>query len=189
MFGPDFVKKLYIGSEADDLARRDGKRCSVSPQGTYPMLVGPDTTAVDQFKQLGYPIELRFPDRRAERALRRLGTDLADEQSAPSERRQTVRQLARRPGRPQAAFAKAVATASLRTDVSYGDVPAWVFPQKGGKYMDTYDYNFVTEQREAAVGQSPRAAGRIAKITAALRQAEGDGGRRVSEGALTRAFC
>jgi hypothetical protein len=39
----------------------------------------------------------------------------------------------------------------LRSDIDYGtDVPSFERVRTGGRYLDTYDYKFVTEQREPA---------------------------------------
>lgn len=54
----------------------------------------------------------------------------------------------------QTVFADATLAVSLRNDVTYHDVPAFAFPQKGTKYMDTYDYAFVTGQRDAAFAKA-----------------------------------
>jgi hypothetical protein len=40
---------------------------------------------------------------------------------------------------------------SLRTDLKYDGFPSFIFPQKGAKYMDTYSYKFITEQRDPAL--------------------------------------
>src|SRR3984957_8269586 len=60
-FGPEFVKKLYV--EQKPMLSRDARQAAQwLAQGTYPILVGPDTTALDQFKKIGYPVEVVFPN-------------------------------------------------------------------------------------------------------------------------------
>ncbi len=149
LFGPDYVKKLY--KDQKPLISRDGRQAAqFLAQGNYAVLLGPDTTAVDQFKQLGYPVDYVFPTDAPSVLSGGWGLiSLMNKAPHPNAAKLFINWLAERDA--QAAFAKAVVSASLRTDVSHGDVPAWVFPQKNGKYMDTYDYTFVTEQREAAV--------------------------------------
>jgi len=55
---------------------------------------------------------------------------------------------------PQKAFAEAVQSVSLRNDIRYSNLPPWVFPQKGTKYLDSYDWKFVNEQREPAMDKA-----------------------------------
>ena len=54
----------------------------------------------------------------------------------------------------QEKFAEAQLGVSLRTDVKYTGLPPWVFTQKGTRYMDTYDFKFETEQRDAAMAKA-----------------------------------
>ena len=59
-FGPDFVKKLY--KDQKPVISRDGRQAAqFLAQGSYAILLGPDTTAVDQFKRIGYPVDYVFP--------------------------------------------------------------------------------------------------------------------------------
>jgi ABC-type Fe3+ transport system substrate-binding protein len=48
------------------------------------------------------------------------------------------------------AYSEATQAVSLRTDLKYTGIPEFMFPQKGTKYLDTYSWKFVTEQRDAA---------------------------------------
>jgi iron(III) transport system substrate-binding protein len=50
----------------------------------------------------------------------------------------------------QAAYAHASYAGSLRLDVPT-DMPDYSVPKPGVKYLDTYDYKFVLEQRNAAL--------------------------------------
>lgn len=50
----------------------------------------------------------------------------------------------------QEAYSQAMQAPSLRTDLTYNGLPAYVFPRKGVKYMDTYGWKFVTGDRDAA---------------------------------------
>ena len=95
-FGPDFVKKFYI--EQKPVLSRDARQAvQWLAQGNYPILVGPDTPALVQFQQLGYPIEPVFPTDAPSVLTGSWGLVCLDEQSPASERREAVHQLARRP--------------------------------------------------------------------------------------------
>ena len=54
----------------------------------------------------------------------------------------------------QVPFAESLMSVSLRTDEKYENLPSWVFPQKGQKYFDSYDYKFVTNDRDAAMAKA-----------------------------------
>jgi iron(III) transport system substrate-binding protein len=152
LFGPDYVKKLY--RDQKPVISRDGRQAAqFLAQGSYAVLLGPETTAVDQFKRLGYPIDYVFPTDAPNVLSGGWGLiSLLNKAPHPNAAKLFVNWLAGRGA--QGPFAKSVVSASLRTDIARDDVPPWVFPQKGAKYMDTYDYKFVTEQREAAVAKA-----------------------------------
>ena len=152
LFGPDYVKRLY--KDQKPVISRDGRQAGqFLAQGNYAILLGPDTTVVDEFQKLGYPIGYVFPTDAPSVLSGGWGLiSLMNKAPHPNAAKLFINWLAGRTA--QAAFAKAVVSVSLRTDVKYDGMPAWVFPQKGVKYMDTYDYKFVTEQREAAVAKA-----------------------------------
>jgi ABC-type Fe3+ transport system substrate-binding protein len=54
----------------------------------------------------------------------------------------------------QTAYAKATQSLSLRTDLKYEGLPDFIFPQKGTKYMDTYAYKYVTDERAPALAKA-----------------------------------
>jgi hypothetical protein len=51
-------------------------------------------------------------------------------------------------------FANAALSVSLRNDVKYTNSPAYVFPQNNVKYLDTYDFKYITEQRDYAIAKA-----------------------------------
>jgi hypothetical protein len=51
----------------------------------------------------------------------------------------------------QQGFANAALSVSLRNDITYSGVPAYVFPKKNVKYIDTYEFKYITEQRDHAI--------------------------------------
>jgi len=148
-FGPDFVKKLYV--EQKPILSRDARQAvQWLAQGNYPILVGPDTPALDQFRQLGYPIEPVFPTDAPSVLTGSWGlVCLLNKAPHPSAAKLFINWFAGPAA--QEAFAKADQSLSLRTDVKYEGIPQFVFPQKGTKYIDTYEYKYVTEQRDPAL--------------------------------------
>ena len=151
MFGADFVKKLYI-EQKPTLSRDARQAVQWLAQGNYPILVGPDTPALVQFQQLGYPIEPVFPTDAPSVLTGSWGvTCLINKAPHPNAAKLFINWFAG-PG-PQVEYAKATQSLSLRTDVKYEGIPDFVFPQKGTKYIDTYDYKYVTEQRDPAIAK------------------------------------
>jgi iron(III) transport system substrate-binding protein len=151
MFGADFVKKLYVGQKPM-LSREPRQAMQWLAEGTYPILVGPDMPSLVQFQQLGYPIAPIFPTDGPSVLSGGYGlVCLINKAPHPNAAKLFVNWLAGPAA--QEAFSKATHTLSLRNDVKYDGFPSFLFPQKGTKYMDTYDYKFVTEQRDPALAK------------------------------------
>jgi len=151
-FGPDFVKRLY--QDQKPLISRDARQeTQFLAQGAYPILIGPEPTEVDRFQHSGYPLEYVFPTDAPTTLTGSYGLiSLVNKAPHPNAAKLFINWLAGRD--PQEKFAEARFSVSLRTDVKYHGLPSWVFPQKGGRYVDTYDYKFVTEQRDAAMAKA-----------------------------------
>ncbi len=152
VFGPDFVKKLYV--EQKPMLSRDARQAAQwLADGSYPILIGPDTTAMDQFVKLGYPLQPVFPTDGPSVLTGGWGLiGLLNKAQHPNAAKLFINWLAGREA--QTAYAKATQSLSLRTDIHYVDMPGYLFPQKGTKYMDTYDFKFVTEQRDPALAKA-----------------------------------
>jgi iron(III) transport system substrate-binding protein len=151
-FGPDFVKRLY--QDQKPLISRDARQAvQFLAQGAYPILIGPEPVDVAEFQAQGYPLEYVFPTDAPTTLTGSYGLiSLVNKAPHPNAAKLFINWLAGRD--PQEKFAEARFSVSLRTDVKYHGLPAWVFPQKGGHYMDTYDYKFVTSQRDAAMAKA-----------------------------------
>jgi iron(III) transport system substrate-binding protein len=152
LFGADYVRRLYVDQKP--VLSRDGRQAAqFLAQGNDAILVGADTNAIDRFKELGYPVDYVFPTDAPNVLSGGWGLiSLVNKAPHPNAAKLFINWLAGRSG--QEAFAKGATSVSLRTDVPREGVPAWAYPQKGGKYLDTYDYKFVTSQREAAVAKA-----------------------------------
>jgi len=147
-FGPDFIKRLY--KDQNPTISRDGRQAATFlAQGDYAILLGPEATAVDEFQRLGYPLLNVFPTDAPTLISGGYGLiSLVNKAPHPNAAKLFVNWLAGREA--QQAFAESLQSLSLRADEHYTGVPSWAYPQKGAKYLDTYDYKFVTVQREAA---------------------------------------
>lgn len=151
-FGPDYVKRLY--QDQKPLISRDARQAvQFLSQGAYPILMGPEPTDIVQFQRMGYPLEYVFPTDAPTMLTGSYGLlSLVNKAPHPNAAKLFINWLAARES--QEHFAEARFSVSLRTDVRYHGLPSWVFPQKGMRYMDGYDYKFVTEQRDAAMAKA-----------------------------------
>jgi ABC-type Fe3+ transport system substrate-binding protein len=146
-FGPDFVRKLY--KDQKPLISRDPRQMvQWLAQGTAPILVGPDFVTLASFQKLGYPVTAIFPQG-PEMLTGGWGlVSLVNRAPHPNAAKLFVNWLASKAG--QDSFANASIEVSLRTDVTYHDIPPYLFPQKNHKYVDLYDAKFVSD-RDAAL--------------------------------------
>jgi iron(III) transport system substrate-binding protein len=151
-FGPDFVKRLY--QDQKPTISRDGRQSAqFLAQGSFPILVGPEPTYIEQFKEQGYPLEYVFPGDAPTIVSGGYGLlSLVNKAPHPNAAKLYINWLASRD--PQQKFAQALRAVSLRTDETYEGLPDWLFMHKGVKYLDTYDWKFVTSQRDAAMAKA-----------------------------------
>jgi iron(III) transport system substrate-binding protein len=146
-FGPDYVKKLYL-DQKPVLSRNARQSMQWLAEGSYPILIGPYTAEMINFKKLGYQIEAVLPPDGPSMLNAGWGlVCLMNKGPHPNAARLFVNWFAGRAG--QESFANATQSVSLRDDIKYENVPSYLFPQRGAKYMDTSDWKFVTETHEA----------------------------------------
>jgi iron(III) transport system substrate-binding protein len=152
VFGADFVRKLY--RDQKPVISRDPRQAAQwLAQGEYPILVGPDPTAIERFRQIGYPVAPAFPTDGPSVLSGGWGlVSLMNRAPHPNAAKLFINWLAGRAG--EQGFANAALSVSLRNDVTYSGVPAYVFPQKGVKYLDTYEFKYITEQRDYAIAKA-----------------------------------
>lgn len=146
-FGPDYVKKLYL-EQKPVLSRNARQSMQWLAEGSYPILLGPDTAEMINFKKLGYQIEAVLPSDGPSMLNAGWGlVCLMNKAPHPNAAKLFVNWFAGHAG--QESFANATQSVSLRDDVKYDNLPSYLFPQRGTKYMDTSDWKFVTETHEA----------------------------------------
>jgi iron(III) transport system substrate-binding protein len=147
-YGPDFVKQLYVGQKPT-VTRDQRQAVQWLSQGTYPIVVGPDDVIVAQFQKLGYPIEMIQPP--GSPAILSGGwgvVSLLNKAPHPDAAKLFINWLASKEG--STLLAQSTLSVSLRNDVTTAGIPAMEIPKKNGHYVDSYDYTFVTEQRDSA---------------------------------------
>jgi iron(III) transport system substrate-binding protein len=149
--GPDFVRKLYI-DQKPTISRDPRQAVQWLAQGNGAILVGPDLPTLYQFQKLGYPVTALFPQGPQLISGGYGLVGLMNHAPHPNAAKLFVNWLASKPG--QDAFSNALLEPSLRTDVTYQNVPQILFPLKNRPYFDFYDYKFVTEKWNATLQQA-----------------------------------
>jgi iron(III) transport system substrate-binding protein len=148
-FGADYVKKLYL-DQKPVLSRNARQSMQWLAEGSYPILLGPDTAEMINFKRLGYQIEAVLPTDGPSMLTGGWGlVCLMNKAPHPNAAKLFVNWFAGHAG--QETFANATQSVSLRRDIRYDNLPQYLFPQRGTKYMDTSDWKFVTETHEATL--------------------------------------
>jgi len=147
-YGADFVHKLYI-DQKPMISRDPRQSVQWLAQGNDAILVGPDYVTLTKFQKLGYPIAAIFPQgpQLVSGGYGLIG--LMNRAPHSNAAKLFLNWLASKQG--QDSFSNSTIEPSLRTDVTYKDVPSFMFPQKNRPYMDIYDYKFVTVQRDESL--------------------------------------
>ena len=133
-----------------DQLERDDKIGIVMLGRPYHHDPGLNHEIMEEFQKLGYPVQPLFPTDGPSVMTGTWGMiSLLNKAPHPSAAQLFINWFAGPSA--QLAFSKATQALSLRTDLKYDGFPSYLFPQKGTKYVDTYDYKFVTETRDPAL--------------------------------------
>ena len=156
-FGPDFVAKLY--KQQKPFITRDVRQAAQSlAQGSYPLWLGIDQNELDRFRKLGYPIDYVIPTDGPGILSGGWGfVGLMNKPPHPNAAKLFVNWLASREG--EISFARSALSLSLRTDIPQDWIDQVNVPKPDKKYIDTYDYKFITEQRDSAFEKVQRLLG------------------------------
>lgn len=149
--GPEFVRKLYI-DQKPMISRDPRQSVQWLAEGNGAILVGPDLPTISQFQKLGYPVTALFPQGPQLISGGYGLVGLMNHAPHPNAAKLYANWIASKPG--QDAFSNALIEPSLRTDVTYQDVPPTLFPIKNRPYVDFYDYKFVTEKWNSTLQQA-----------------------------------
>ena len=147
-FGGDYVAKLY--KEQKPFISRNSRQASQAlANGNYAIWLGADMHETLHFRQLGYPVAFVFPSDGPRIVSGGWGfVGLMNKAPHPNAAKLLVNWLAGPEG--AATYAKAAEFVSLRTDIDQDWAEDFTKLKPGETYLDTYDYKFITEQRDAA---------------------------------------
>lgn len=143
LFGPEFVKQLYVGQKL--IYTRDRRQLAdwVS-RGTHPIALGVTPPELIQAQKLGLPVERVFPK------------DGPGGLSGSN----GVMKLVKNPPHPNAAvvflnwfpgmeaqeiFQRTSTQLSRRTDIGMAGIPQYFLPKEGIQYGDKYTYEYTVE--------------------------------------------
>jgi len=156
-FGPGFVEKLY--KEQKPFISRDQRQSAQSlAQGNYGLWLGIDQNELDRFRKLSYPIEYVIPEDGPGILSGGWGfVCLMNKPPHPNAAKLFVNWLASREG--QISFSKSAISLSLRTDIEQDWAEDVNKPKPDKTYIDTYEYKFVTQDRDAAFEKVQRLLG------------------------------
>ena len=156
-FGPGFVEKLY--KDQKPLINRDPHHgAQLLAQGAYGLWLGIDQNELDRFRKLAYPIEYIIPTDGPGILSGGWGfVCLMNKPPHPNAAKLFVNWIASREG--EISFAKSALSLSLRTDIAQDWIDDVNVPKPDKKYIDTYAYKFITEQRDAAFEKVQRLLG------------------------------
>ena len=150
-FGPDFVRKLYVDQQPT-FSRDPRQSAQFLAQGNFGVWIGSDFGQLEPFRKLGYPIEPVFPSDGPGILTGSYGfLCLMNRPPHPNAAKLFINWVASREG--EAIFAKGLLAGSLRTDIKQDWMPDYQLPKPGRKYYDSYDYKFVTVERDAALAK------------------------------------
>ena len=143
LFGPDFVKQLYLGQKV--IYTRDRRQLAdwVS-RGTYPVAMGVTPPELVQARKLGLPVERLFP-KDGPGGLTGSNGVLKLVKNAPHPNAATVFLNWFLTKEAQEIFQRTSNQLSRRTDIGLTDIPDYFLPKEGVQYSDKYSYEYTAE--------------------------------------------
>jgi iron(III) transport system substrate-binding protein len=150
VFGEDYIRKLYLG-QAMTYSTNHRQLSEWVARGTYLMALGVQERGFEPFLKEGLPIKVlnRLDD--APGYLLGGSSVLKLVKDAPHPDGATVllNWLASKEG--QEIYSQTVDQPSRRVDVQMDNIPAYLYPKPGIKYLDTYSNDFYTKKRPAVM--------------------------------------
>lgn len=146
VFGEEYIRKLYLG-QAPVYSTNHRQLAEWVARGTYPMALGVQERGFEPFIKEGFPLKvLNSLDDAPGYLLGGSGVvKLMKNSPHPDGGVILLNWLASKEG--QEICARTVDQPSRRVDVRSDDVPAYLYPKAGVKYLDTYTHEFYTQKR------------------------------------------
>lgn len=145
-FGEEFVKRLFV-DQKPAVSRNKRQLADWVARGTYPISLGVETEGAALMKQQGLPVEvISLPDVPGYLTAGNGLLSLVGKSPHPNAAQLFVNWISSKEGLEVLARARKKPT--TRVDVDESFVLPLELPQPGGRYFDTYDWEFTTTTRE-----------------------------------------
>ena len=146
MFGEDYIRKLYLG-QAIVYSTNHRQLSEWVARGTYSMALGVQERGFEPFIKEGFRLKvLNSLDDAPGYLLGGSGVvKLMKDSPQPDGGAVLLNWLASKEG--QEIYSRTVDQPSRRVDVQLDDIPAYLYPKPGTKYLDTYSNDFYTKKR------------------------------------------
>ncbi len=159
LFGPEFLKKLYLGQET--VMTRDGRQLvEWVARGTYPIALGAVPVQIEQYRAQGIKsLYVRLMDDGPGSAVGGFGVVKQPTRSPhPNASTVFINWFASKVG--QEIYAARMLEASRRSDVNVAAVPAYTMPDPTKTYLDQYSEEWYVKRRPIVQKQILEALGR-----------------------------
>jgi ABC-type Fe3+ transport system substrate-binding protein len=158
-FGIDWVKKLYVGQQVK-LARDSNQLAEWVARGVYPIGIGTLAVEIERFRKGGIETLQVKPMQDGPGSVLGGSSVALLPKGAPHQNAATVflNWYASQPA--QTIFAQVWQTPSRRTDVKVAEIPPYVVPLEGVKYLDQYAETWYVDTRPKLVDEIVKELGR-----------------------------
>jgi ABC-type Fe3+ transport system substrate-binding protein len=146
VFGEEYIRKLYLGQSVV-YSTNHRQLSEWAARGTYSMALGVQERGFEPFLKEGFPLKvLNSLDDAPGYLLGGSGVvKVMKDSPHPAGAIVLLNWLASKEG--QEICSRTVTQPSRRVDVQVDDIPSYLYPKPGLKYLDTYSYDFYTKKR------------------------------------------
>ena len=150
VFGEEYIRKLYLG-QSIVYSTNHRQLSEWVARGTYAMALGVQERGFEPFVKEGFPLKvLNSLDDAPGYLLGGSGVvKVMKDSPHPDGAIVLLNWLASKEG--QEICSRTVDQPSRRVDVQLDDVPSYLYPKPGVKYLDTYSYDFYTKKRPEVI--------------------------------------
>lgn len=145
-FGIDFLKKLYIGQEVT-LTRDDRQLVEWVARGVHPIALASLPVTIEKFRAEGFTELTVISPKDGPGSLLGGFSVLKEAKDAPhpAAARVFINWYASQPG--QETYARTMMEPSTRTDVKPENIPSYMVPKPGAKYLNQYEQAWYVDER------------------------------------------
>jgi ABC-type Fe3+ transport system substrate-binding protein len=158
VFGDDFLRKLYL-DQKPVFTTDDRQLADWVARGVHLIGLGTTPRGVEPLRKQGLPLGVIHPKDAPGYSTGGVGiVKMIKNSSYPNAATILVNWLVSKEG--QTIYSRGVSELSRRTDVQVDEIPEYIRPQPGVKYLDTYDHEFYLDRREEVTERLLKTLGR-----------------------------